>query len=116
MAASPFRACMEKMKLRHLEEFPPRPPHLPPPPGTTPPTHPHATRNSPPLSSAGMFAGAPPFNTVPPAASFRNQGLAPLGDPGAGRTEEVPDLCCPKCQYQAPDMDTLQIHVMDCIQ
>ncbi|NXB05991.1 NEMO protein, partial [Cnemophilus loriae] len=26
-----------------------------------------------------------------------------------------PDLCCPKCQYKAPDMDTLQIHVMDCI-
>uniref|UniRef100_H3A533 NF-kappa-B essential modulator n=1 Tax=Latimeria chalumnae TaxID=7897 RepID=H3A533_LATCH len=30
--------------------------------------------------------------------------------------EEQPDYCCPKCQYQAPDMDTLQIHVMDCIQ
>ncbi|XP_030404186.1 NF-kappa-B essential modulator isoform X2 [Gopherus evgoodei] len=29
--------------------------------------------------------------------------------------EEQPDFCCPKCQYQAPDMDTLQIHVMDCI-
>uniref|UniRef100_A0A803W1T8 CCHC NOA-type domain-containing protein n=1 Tax=Ficedula albicollis TaxID=59894 RepID=A0A803W1T8_FICAL len=29
--------------------------------------------------------------------------------------EEGPDLCCPKCQYKAPDMDTLQIHVMDCI-
>lgn len=28
---------------------------------------------------------------------------------------EVPDLCCPKCQYKAPDMDTLQIHVMECI-
>uniref|UniRef100_A0A8D3E625 NF-kappa-B essential modulator n=1 Tax=Scophthalmus maximus TaxID=52904 RepID=A0A8D3E625_SCOMX len=32
------------------------------------------------------------------------------------KQEDVPDLCCPKCQYQAPDMDTLQIHVMDCIQ
>lgn len=30
--------------------------------------------------------------------------------------DEQPDFCCPKCQYQAPDMDTLQIHVMDCIQ
>ncbi|XP_036160261.1 NF-kappa-B essential modulator isoform X2 [Myotis myotis] len=30
--------------------------------------------------------------------------------------EEPPDFCCPKCQYQAPDMDTLQIHVMECIQ
>ncbi|XP_037744740.1 NF-kappa-B essential modulator isoform X3 [Chelonia mydas] len=39
--------------------------------------------------------------------------------PAAGRrrsiSEEQPDFCCPKCQYQAPDMDTLQIHVMDCI-
>uniref|UniRef100_A0A8C8X262 NF-kappa-B essential modulator n=2 Tax=Panthera TaxID=9688 RepID=A0A8C8X262_PANLE len=30
--------------------------------------------------------------------------------------EEPPDFCCPKCQYQAPDMDTLQIHVMECIE
>ncbi|XP_066468887.1 NF-kappa-B essential modulator isoform X1 [Tiliqua scincoides] len=30
--------------------------------------------------------------------------------------DEQPDYCCPKCQYRAPDMDTLQIHVMDCIQ
>ncbi|KAM8793702.1 NF-kappa-B essential modulator [Eudromia elegans] len=29
--------------------------------------------------------------------------------------EEPPELCCPKCQYRAPDMDTLQIHVMECI-
>ncbi|XP_056897619.1 NF-kappa-B essential modulator isoform X5 [Takifugu flavidus] len=90
------RACMEQMKLRHREEFTPRPPHIPPP--------------------QGMFPGGPPFNTVPPASSFRTQGLGPVGDPGAGRAEELPDLCCPKCQYQAPDMDTLQIHVMDCIQ
>uniref|UniRef100_A0A8C4GJE3 NF-kappa-B essential modulator n=1 Tax=Dicentrarchus labrax TaxID=13489 RepID=A0A8C4GJE3_DICLA len=48
--------------------------------------------------------------------SFWNQGLVPVGDQGAAGTEELPDLCCPKCQYQAPDMDTLQIHVMDCIQ
>ncbi|XP_077139936.1 NF-kappa-B essential modulator isoform X1 [Ranitomeya variabilis] len=26
------------------------------------------------------------------------------------------EFCCPKCQYKAPDIDTLQIHVMDCIQ
>ncbi|XP_043936041.1 NF-kappa-B essential modulator-like [Protopterus annectens] len=31
-------------------------------------------------------------------------------------TEDQPDFRCPKCQYKAPDMDTLQIHVMDCIQ
>uniref|UniRef100_UPI00398E5F0B NF-kappa-B essential modulator n=1 Tax=Pristiophorus japonicus TaxID=55135 RepID=UPI00398E5F0B len=30
--------------------------------------------------------------------------------------DEQPDFRCPKCQYLAPDMDTLQIHVMDCIQ
>ncbi|XP_037677123.1 NF-kappa-B essential modulator [Choloepus didactylus] len=30
--------------------------------------------------------------------------------------EEPPDFCCPKCQYQAPDIDTLQIHVMECIE
>ncbi|XP_051281990.1 NF-kappa-B essential modulator isoform X3 [Dicentrarchus labrax] len=89
------RARMEQMKLRHLEDFPTRPPHIPPP--------------------QGVFPGAV-FNTAPPAPSFRNQGLVPVGDQGAAGTEELPDLCCPKCQYQAPDMDTLQIHVMDCIQ
>lgn len=31
-------------------------------------------------------------------------------------TEEQPDFRCPKCQYRAPDLDTLQIHIMDCIQ
>ncbi|XP_074499294.1 NF-kappa-B essential modulator isoform X3 [Sebastes fasciatus] len=82
------RARMEQMKLRHLEDFPTRAPHPPP----------------------------QAFNTVPPAPSFRNQGLVLVGDQGAGGAEELPDLCCPKCQYQAPDMDTLQIHVMDCIQ
>ncbi|KAM6982992.1 LOW QUALITY PROTEIN: NF-kappa-B essential modulator [Tautogolabrus adspersus] len=89
------RARMEQMKLRHQEDFPTRAPHIPPP--------------------QGVFAGAA-FNTVPPAPSYRNQGLLPVGDPGAAGAEELPDLCCPKCQYQAPDMDTLQIHVMDCIQ
>ncbi|NXO05069.1 NEMO protein, partial [Rhinopomastus cyanomelas] len=39
---------------------------------------------------------------------------APSGFGGAP-PEEGPDLCCPKCQYKAPDLDTLQIHVMDCI-
>ncbi|XP_036959661.1 NF-kappa-B essential modulator isoform X5 [Acanthopagrus latus] len=89
------RARMEQMKLRHLEDFPARAPRIPPP--------------------QGAFPGAA-FNTAPPATSFRNQGLVPVGDQGAAGAEELPDLCCPKCQYQAPDMDTLQIHVMDCIQ
>ncbi|KAM6925057.1 NF-kappa-B essential modulator [Xenentodon cancila] len=80
------RARMEQMKLRHLEDFPARSPLIPPPQA---------------------------FNTVPPAPAFRNQGLVPISDQGPG---ELPDLCCPKCQYLAPDMDTLQIHVMDCIQ
>lgn len=30
--------------------------------------------------------------------------------------DDLPGFWCPKCQYRAPDMDTLQIHVMDCIQ
>ncbi|XP_041654637.1 NF-kappa-B essential modulator isoform X4 [Cheilinus undulatus] len=89
------RARIEQMKLRHLEDFPTQAPHIPPP--------------------QGVFPGAA-FNTVPPAPSYRNQGLLPVRDPGAAGAEELPDLCCPKCQYQAPDMDTLQIHVMDCIQ
>ncbi|XP_034392066.1 NF-kappa-B essential modulator isoform X2 [Cyclopterus lumpus] len=83
------RARMEQMKLRHLEDFSTRAPHIPPPQA---------------------------FNTVPPAPSFRNPGLVPVGDQGAAGAEELPHLCCPKCHYQAPDMDTLQIHVMDCIQ
>ncbi|XP_064359553.1 NF-kappa-B essential modulator isoform X2 [Dromaius novaehollandiae] len=41
-------------------------------------------------------------------------GLA-LAAPPRAPPEEQPDFCCPKCQYKAPDMDTLQIHVMDCI-
>uniref|UniRef100_A0A665UV85 NF-kappa-B essential modulator n=1 Tax=Echeneis naucrates TaxID=173247 RepID=A0A665UV85_ECHNA len=89
------RARMEQMKMRHMEDFPSRAPHIPPP--------------------QGVFQG-PAFNTVPPAPSFRNQGLVPVGDQGAAGAEDLPDLCCPKCKYQAPDMDTLQIHVMDCIQ
>ncbi|XP_072222853.1 NF-kappa-B essential modulator isoform X3 [Leuresthes tenuis] len=89
------RARMEQMKLRHREDFTTRPPLIPPP--------------------QGVFTGAA-FNTVPPAQSFRNQGLVPISDQGAVGAEELPDLCCPKCQYLAPDMDTLQIHVMDCIQ
>ncbi|XP_062396729.1 NF-kappa-B essential modulator isoform X2 [Sardina pilchardus] len=48
--------------------------------------------------------GPPAFNPAQPPPSFRS---------GA---EEQPDFRCPKCRYQAPDMDTLQIHVMDCIQ
>ncbi|XP_075902016.1 NF-kappa-B essential modulator isoform X4 [Nelusetta ayraudi] len=82
------RARMEQMKLRHLDEFPARAVLLPP---------------------------QPAFNTAPPAPSFRNPAHGVVGDLTAG-PEDLPDLCCPKCQYQAPDMDTLQIHVMDCIQ
>ncbi|XP_061543969.1 NF-kappa-B essential modulator isoform X3 [Phycodurus eques] len=89
------RARMEQMKLRHQEDLPVRVPHIPPPQG-------------------GFSAGA--FNTAPPPSMYRNPGLVPTGDQGAAGVEDLPDLCCPKCQYQAPDMDTLQIHVMDCIQ
>ncbi|KAM7021095.1 NF-kappa-B essential modulator [Acridotheres tristis] len=47
----------------------------------------------------------------PPAPAPAGAGCGGLPPP----PEEGPDLCCPKCQYKAPDMDTLQIHVMDCI-
>ncbi|KAM4019813.1 NF-kappa-B essential modulator isoform 1-T1 [Anomaloglossus baeobatrachus] len=43
------------------------------------------------------YPGAPPPISIPPLV-------------------ERQEFCCPKCQYKAPDMDTLQIHVMDCIQ
>uniref|UniRef100_A0A8C6LK05 NF-kappa-B essential modulator n=1 Tax=Nothobranchius furzeri TaxID=105023 RepID=A0A8C6LK05_NOTFU len=89
------RERMEQMKLRHMKDFQPRPLHIPPP--------------------QGVFPGGT-FNTVPAAPSFRNQALVPVSDQGAAGNEELPDLCCPKCHYLAPDMDTLQIHVMDCIQ
>ncbi|KAK2850969.1 hypothetical protein Q5P01_007245 [Channa striata] len=51
------------------------------------------------------------FNMGPTAPSYPNQALL-QGKPTA---ETLPDFCCPKCQYEAPDLDTLQIHVMDCI-
>ncbi|KAF6725035.1 NF-kappa-B essential modulator [Oryzias melastigma] len=86
------RAHMEQMKLRHVDDFSTRYPLIAAPQGVLP--------------GAG-------FNTVPAAPSFRH---VPVSDPGAVGNEELPDLCCPKCQYLAPDMDTLQIHVMDCIQ
>ncbi|KAM5221762.1 NF-kappa-B essential modulator isoform 3-T3 [Ctenodactylus gundi] len=52
----------------------------------------------------------PPLPAAPAHHSFHvpNQRRSP--------PEEPPDYCCPKCQYQAPDMDTLQIHVMECIE
>ncbi|XP_078520656.1 NF-kappa-B essential modulator isoform X2 [Lissotriton helveticus] len=47
----------------------------------------------------------------------QNQGNFHMHQGAGGRAnEEQPDFCCPKCQYKAPDMDTLQIHVMECIQ
>lgn len=57
----------------------------------------------------------------PPAAPFQGPAMFnPAQPPSARRRdddqEEQPDYRCPKCMYKAPDMDTLQIHVMDCIQ
>uniref|UniRef100_A0A673M0Q9 NF-kappa-B essential modulator n=1 Tax=Sinocyclocheilus rhinocerous TaxID=307959 RepID=A0A673M0Q9_9TELE len=57
----------------------------------------------------------------PPAAPFAGAAMFnPAQPPSARRRDEdqdgLPDYCCPKCMYKAPDMDTLQIHVMDCIQ
>ncbi|XP_021179751.2 NF-kappa-B essential modulator isoform X2 [Fundulus heteroclitus] len=87
------RARLEQMKLKYMDDFPSRSTLIPP-------------------QQVGVFPGAA-FNTVPPN---RNHVLAPVNDPGAAGAAELPDLCCPKCNYLAPDMDTLQIHVMDCIQ
>ncbi|XP_041130394.1 NF-kappa-B essential modulator isoform X2 [Polyodon spathula] len=84
------RARMEELQQRHLENY--RPPLQHPLPQ--------------PAAFAPMAGGA----TVP---------FSPAQEGGGRRhsyTEEQPDYRCPKCQYQAPDMDTLQIHVMDCIQ
>ncbi|XP_017342619.1 NF-kappa-B essential modulator [Ictalurus punctatus] len=39
-----------------------------------------------------------------------------IPQPNRNAPEMQPEYQCPKCQYNAPDMDTLQIHVMDCIQ
>ncbi|XP_045701357.1 NF-kappa-B essential modulator isoform X2 [Phyllostomus hastatus] len=52
----------------------------------------------------------PPLAPAPAHQSF------PLPPPRRSPPEDPPDFCCPKCQYQAPDIDTLQIHVMECIQ
>ncbi|XP_057678238.1 NF-kappa-B essential modulator isoform X3 [Corythoichthys intestinalis] len=94
------RVRMEQMKLRHQDDFPARVPHITPPQGTS--------------RLSGFSAGT--FNTAPPPSIYRNPGMVQAGDQGAVGVEDLPDLCCPKCQYHAPDMDTLQIHVMDCIQ
>ncbi|XP_053153254.1 NF-kappa-B essential modulator isoform X2 [Hemicordylus capensis] len=56
----------------------------------------------------------------PPLPAFQ-MGVAPIHPSHiAGRrqsiADEQPDYVCPKCQYRAPDMDTIQIHVMDCIE
>ncbi|KAK7132137.1 hypothetical protein R3I93_018631 [Phoxinus phoxinus] len=59
-----------------------------------------------PPPTAAPFPGAAMFNPAqPPSARRRDDDQ-----------DEQPDFRCPKCMYKAPDMDTLQIHVMDCIQ
>ncbi|XP_028669263.1 NF-kappa-B essential modulator isoform X1 [Erpetoichthys calabaricus] len=87
------RARMEEMQQRHLENYrSPLLPHL----------HPHHHPQPAPYPMAGA--------TIP---------FSPAQDTGARRrsfNEGQPELCCPKCQYPAPDLDTLQIHIMDCIQ
>ncbi|XP_061075622.1 NF-kappa-B essential modulator isoform X1 [Conger conger] len=63
-------------------------------------------RTHPRLPPPSAFLGATvPFSPAQASSFPRHSG-----------PEEQPDFRCPKCQYQAPDMDTLQIHVMDCIQ
>ncbi|XP_078392503.1 NF-kappa-B essential modulator-like [Cetorhinus maximus] len=59
------------------------------------------------IAGTGMYF--PSGNTIPFNAPADPPRRRPIPD-------EQPDFQCPKCQYLAPDMDTLQIHVMDCIQ
>ncbi|XP_064133887.1 NF-kappa-B essential modulator isoform X2 [Loxodonta africana] len=56
-----------------------------------------------------------PQPPLPPAQAHHSFHLA-LPSQRRSPPEEPPDFCCPKCQYQAPDIDTLQIHVMECIE
>ncbi|MFT7804606.1 NF-kappa-B essential modulator-like isoform X1 [Arapaima gigas] len=84
---STSRTRMEEMQQRHLEDYRAARPLLPP------------------LSGRGFPGATIPFSPAQPP-SFRMPNVS----------EELPDYRCPKCQYQAPDMDTLQIHVTDCIQ
>ncbi|KAM9324216.1 NF-kappa-B essential modulator [Gastrophryne carolinensis] len=58
-------------------------------------------RNRHPSMQASLYA--PPYLNLP-QPSFQ-----PVVEP-------PPEFRCPKCQYKAPDIDTLQIHVMECIQ
>ncbi|XP_067884066.1 NF-kappa-B essential modulator-like isoform X3 [Heterodontus francisci] len=60
-----------------------------------------------PMSSPGNYVQS--GNTIPFNAPAEPSSRRSIPD-------EQPDFRCPKCQYLAPDMDTLQIHVMDCIQ
>ncbi|XP_056590015.1 NF-kappa-B essential modulator isoform X2 [Triplophysa dalaica] len=56
--------------------------------------------------SVAPFPGAGMFNAAQPPSARRREDAQ----------DEQPDYRCPKCMYKAPDMDTLQIHVMECIQ
>lgn len=58
------------------------------------------------FSSNAPFPGAGMFNAAQPSFEHRREDAQ----------DEQPDYRCPKCMYKAPDMDTLQIHVMECIQ
>ncbi|XP_056102399.1 NF-kappa-B essential modulator isoform X2 [Rhinichthys klamathensis goyatoka] len=59
----------------------------------------------------------PPPPTAPfPGAAMFNPAQPPSARRRDDDQDELPDFRCPKCMYKAPDMDTLQIHVMDCIQ
>ncbi|XP_004482920.1 NF-kappa-B essential modulator isoform X3 [Dasypus novemcinctus] len=51
-----------------------------------------------------------------PAGTAHHSFHLPLLSQRRSPPDEPPDFCCPKCQYQAPDIDTLQIHVMECIE
>ncbi|KAJ8379073.1 hypothetical protein AAFF_G00231640 [Aldrovandia affinis] len=50
----------------------------------------------------------------PRGASPQGGALAP-GQHGARGEVQIPEYACPKCNEVLPDLDTLQIHIMDCI-
>lgn len=55
---------------------------------------------------------------VPPGASPHGGGPSLVGrGPGADwqHQENIPEHACPKCNEILPDLDSLQIHIMDCI-
>ncbi|KAJ8261781.1 hypothetical protein GJAV_G00158330 [Gymnothorax javanicus] len=52
---------------------------------------------------------------VQPGAGSRGGGQQNVSLAGRGLELDIPEHACPKCNEVLPDLDTLQIHIMDCI-